>query len=127
MSDRAPHHDVDAFHGDAAARRRIAVDAQQSAVARGASRLARVASHVDEARHHVLGHADPGVAMDEHGSELVHAGAVIADRSVDLDGDRSVQAGGNGVPAGRSVDDPVPLVGIGMEAVERRVQLSERR
>ena len=38
-----------------------------------------------------VGHADPGAAMDQHGGELVHAGAVIADRPVDLDGDRGVE------------------------------------
>ena len=29
--------------------------------------------------------------------------------------------------AGGMIDDPVPLVGVGAEAMERRIQLSERR
>ena len=100
---------------------------KQPAAAGGAGRLAGVARHMHEARHHVLGDADPGVAVDQHGGELVHAGAVIADRPVDLDGDRRVEPGGNGMAPRRMVDDPVPLIGVGAEAVQRRVQLAERR
>jgi len=65
--------------------------------------------------------------MDEHGGELVHAGAVIADRSVDLDGDRRIEPGGDGVTAGRAVDDPVPLIGIGPQPMQRRVERAQRR
>ena len=79
---------------------------------------------MDDARHHVLGDADAGVAVDEHGGVLVHAGAVIADRPVDLDGDRRVDADGDGVVARGIVDDPVPLVGVGAEAMQRSVQLA---
>ena len=39
-----------------------------------------VARHMHEAGHHVLGDADPRIAVDQHGGELVHPGAVIADR-----------------------------------------------
>ena len=107
--------------------RGVAVDEQQAAAAGGAGRLAGVALHMDEARHHVLGDADPGIAMDQHGGELVHAGAVIADVAVDLDGDRRVQPGGDGVPsAGWSTIQCRSLVS-GLQAVKRRVQLAERR
>ena len=97
---------------------------QEPAAAGGAGRLAGVAVDMDEAGHHVLGDADAGAAVDEDGRELVHAGAIIADLAVDLDGDRRVDAGGDGVTPGGVVDDPVALVGVGAQAVQRGVQFT---
>ena len=79
---------------------------------------------MDKARHHVLGDARAGVAVDDDGRLLVHAGAVVADVAVDLDGDRRVEAGGDGVLAARVVDAPVALVGVGRE--RWRAALSSR-
>ena len=128
MADRALHHDVDALHRDAAAGGGVAVDAEQPATAGGAGRLAGVALDMDEARHHVLGDAGAGAAMDDDGRLLVHAGAVVADRAVDLDGDRRVEAGGDGMTCRRDCrTTPVALVGVGPELVEGCVQFAERR
>ena len=38
---------------------------EQPAAPGRARRLAGIARHMDEARHHVLGHADAGAAMDQ--------------------------------------------------------------
>ena len=56
-----------------------------------AGRLAGVALHVHLARHHVFGDAGAGIAVDDDVGLLVHAGAVVADVTVDLDRDRSRQ------------------------------------
>src|SRR5262249_41253028 len=111
MADRALYHDVDAFHGDAAARRGVAVDAERPATPCRACRLARVASDMDKAAHHVLGDASACAAADQYGGELIHAGAVIADRPVDLDRDGDIETGGNCVPPCGMADDPMPLIG----------------
>ena len=85
---------------------------QQAAAAGRARRLARHRLHVHAARHHVLGDARPGVAVDDDGGALVHAGAVIADMAVDLDGDRRVDAGGDGMLPARIEHAPMRLVGV---------------
>ncbi len=60
-------------------------------------RLAGIAFDPHFPRHHVLGDAGAGIAMHDHLAQLVHPGAVISDRSVDLDGDGMIQARGDGV------------------------------
>ena len=64
VADRALHHDRDALHRDAAARGGVAVDDEHAAAARGAGTLRAVAGDMDPARHHVLGHARAGMAVD---------------------------------------------------------------
>ena len=72
----------------------------------GAGGLARVALHDDAARHHVLGDARAGVAKQAHGRALVHASAVVADVSVDLDLRIGVHAAGDGVRPVRVLHAP---------------------
>src|SRR4029453_2680464 len=126
MANRAPHHDFDALHRDAATRRGIAVDAEQSAAPCGACRLARIPRDMHKAAHHVLGDAGACAAMNQYGRKLVHASAVIADRPVDLDRDWYIETGGNPVPAGGMINDPMPLIGIRPELMQRRVECAER-
>src|SRR6188472_682448 len=127
MPDRALHHDIDTLHGDAAARGGIAVDAQQAAASRGACRLARIARYVNEARQHVLGHARTGATVDQYGGELVHAGAVIANRAIDLDHNWRIEPRGDGVTTSWVIDDPVPLISVRPEIMQRGVERAERR
>ena len=101
MADRAADHDVDALHRDAAARRRIALDDEEPAIAGGARRLAGIALDAHDARHHVLGNAGAGMAVDDDLGLLVHAAAIEADMAVDLDGDRRIEAAGDGMLAHR--------------------------
>jgi hypothetical protein len=56
--------DVDALHRDAAARRGIALDDEQAALAGGPADWRHCPSPAP-ARHHVLGDADAGVAVDD--------------------------------------------------------------
>ena len=60
-------------------------------MAGGAGRLAGVAVHMH--RPDIMFSATPGagIAVDDDGRALVHAGAVIADMAVDLDRDRRVE------------------------------------
>src|SRR5262249_58155047 len=66
-------------------------------------------------------------AADQYGGELIHAGAVIADRPIDLDSDGDIETGGNCVSPCGMADDPMPLIGIGPELVQRLVEGAERR
>ena len=59
--------------------------------ARRPGRLRRAALDDHAPRHHVLGHPDAAVPAHAHGRELVHAGAVVADVTVDLDLVRRVE------------------------------------
>ena len=87
------------------------------------SRLAGIAFDANQARHHVLRDAHPGIAIDHDGGELVHAGAVIADVTFDLDRDRGGQTAGNGVRALGLENLPVPRRGIRVQLVQRLVEL----
>ena len=51
------------------------------------------------ARHHVLAHAGPGVAVHGDVGVHVHAAGVVAGVAVDLDVERRVEPGGDGVRA----------------------------
>src|SRR5262245_66686170 len=101
MSHGALHDDIDALHGDAATRRGVAVDHQQAAAAGRAGRLRGITFYVDLAGDHVLGDALAGIAMDDDVCLLVHAGAVVAHMSLDLDRYRYVHAGGDRMLATR--------------------------
>ena len=58
---------------------------------------------------------------------LVHAGAVIADMAVDLDGDRRVEARGDGVAPARVEHAPVAARWCpGRRRVQRLVELAQR-
>jgi hypothetical protein len=93
-----------------------------------AGRLARVPVDDDRARHQVLGDARAGVAVDAHGRELVHAGAVVADVPLDLDLHVRVDAAGDGVRAVRVDDPPMPRSwALAGELVEAAVELRQRR
>ena len=97
---------------------------QQAAAAGGARRLRGVALHVHAARHHVLGDADAGIAVDHDGGVLVHAGAVIADMAVDLDVDRRVEPAAMAWRPRGLIDGPVRLVGVGAAGRCRRSHCS---
>ena len=56
------------------------------AIAGGTRRFGRIAGDAHDARHHVLGNADAGMAMDDDLGFLVHAAAIEADMALDLDG-----------------------------------------
>src|SRR5271170_7410169 len=101
MSDRSFDDDIDPLHRDAASRRRIAVDHEETAAAGRASRLRSVALHMYPPGHHVFGNTLAGVAVKDDRRFLIHPGAVIADMSFDLDGDRHVDAGGDCVLSAR--------------------------
>ena len=90
------------------------------------ARLPGVALHMHPPGHHVFGDARAGVAVDDDRRLLVHAGAVIADMSLDLDRDRRVDADGDRVLPARIEDAPVRFVGVGLEAMQRRVELAQR-
>ena len=125
MADRAFDDDVEPANGDAAAGGRVAVDHEQAAAAGCARGLRRIAFDVDEARHHVLGDADAGAAVDDDGRLLVHAGAVIADIAVDLDGRGRIDTNGDGVAATRIEDPELRLVAPGSRPCS--IWLSSRR
>ncbi len=74
---------------------------------------------------HVLGDANAGVALDHHRGLLVHAGAVVAHVSLDLDGDRGVQPDRQGVPAAWIEHSPVGLVGLLGEGVQGGVEFAD--
>ncbi len=99
---------------------------EKAAAAGGAGILAGVALHDHRARHHVLRHARPGAAVDDDRRRLVHAGAVIADASLDLDADRRVDADRDGVPALRVEDEPVALVGPFASGMQSLVEVAKR-
>ena len=92
MPDRTLHDDVDALHRDAASRRRIAVDTQQTANPGRTRGLTGVSHDMDPPRHHILSNPRSGVAVDRNARLLVHAGAVVASVSFDRDRHRSVDA-----------------------------------
>ena len=127
MPDRALDHDVDAAGRDAAAARGIAVDHEQTAAPRGAGGSRGIAFDVHAARHHVLGDADAGRAIDDDVGALVHAGAVIAGIAVDLDGDGGIDAGGDGMAAARIDHAEIGVVGPLPEIVQHLIEFAECR
>ena len=115
MSDRSFDDDIDSLHRDATSRRCIAVDYEEAAAAGCASRLRCVAFHMDPPGHHVFGDTLAGVAVEDDVRLLVHAGAVIADMSLDLDRDRRVDAGSDRVLSARIEHTPMRFVGVRRE------------
>ena len=112
------------------------MDDEQTTAGGGARGLGRAALDYDSPGHHVLGHADPAVAVDPHRGLLVHAGAVVADMAIDLDVVLPIQPDGDGMLAARiehvhaaRVALVQPLVelahGVGPE-VERQHRISRR-
>jgi hypothetical protein len=126
MPDRSLHDDVDALHGDAAARRGIAIDHQQAAAATRARGLRGIALDADFPRHHVLGNALPGIAVHHHPRPLVHSSAVVANVAVDLDDDGRGQARCNRMLPARIEHAPMQVGAIGSEPVQDRVELAQR-
>ena len=98
---------------------------QQAAAAGGAGGRRGVAFDVHAARHHVLGDADAGRAVDDDIGALVHAGAVIADIAVDLDGDGCIDAGGDGMAAARIEHAEIGVVGPLREIVQHLIELAK--
>ena len=127
VADRAFDDDIEPAIGDAAAGGRVAVDHEQAAAAGCAGGLRRIAFDVDEARHHVLGDADARAAVDDDGRLLVHAGAVIADVAIDLDGRGRIDTDGDGVTATRIEDPELRLGSAGVETVQHLVELTQAR
>ena len=78
MPDIAMHNDVDPLHGNATARRGIALDDKQSPPPGGAGILTGITLNDDGARHHVLGNARADRSLDKDIRLLVHAAAIIA-------------------------------------------------
>ena len=74
-------------------------DDEKPAIAGGARRFGRIAGDAHDARHHVLGNAGAGMAMDDDLGFLVHAAAIEADMAVDLDRERPVEPAGDGMLA----------------------------
>src|SRR4051812_39088673 len=128
VADRAADDDVDALHRDAAARRGVALDDDEAAAAGGGRRLARVALDDHRPGHDVLGDADARVAVHADRRLLVHAGAVVADVPVDLDGDRRVEPDRQRVRAARVDDAPMGRLRVGAsgERVQPGVELAAR-
>jgi len=127
VADRALHDDIDALHRNAAARRGVTVDDQQPATPGGAGRLAGVAGHADLTRHHVLGEPDAGIALHDDGRRLVHAGAVVPDMPLDLDGHGHLETNGDGMLSARIEHRPGGLVGVGGKIMQRLVQVPDAR
>src|SRR5205814_4010831 len=97
-------HDIDALHRDAAARGGITLDDEKPAIAGGAGRFGRIAFDPDEARHHVLGNPDTGMAMNDDLRLLVHAPGIEAGMALDLDRDRLIEPAGDRMLAHRIAD-----------------------
>ena len=57
-----------------------------------------------------------GIALDDDGRALVHAGAVVADMAFDLDREPALEPDGDGVLAARIENAPMRLVGVGSES-----------
>jgi hypothetical protein len=128
VTDRPANHDVDALHGDTAARRRVAVNDEQASAPGRAGGLACVSLHHDGAGGQVLGEAGTCVSMHPHGRQLVHPGAVVAHVPFDLDLDLGVDPAGDRVGTVGVHDAPATWpVRTVREVVEALVQLAERR
>jgi hypothetical protein len=128
MPDRAAHDDVDPLHRDSAARGRVAVHDEQTAVPARPGGLARIAVDNDDPRHHVLGQARARVSVHPHGRALVHAGAVVADVTLDLDLDVRIEAARDRMCAVRVEDAPATLArSLVREVVQLLVQLAQGR
>ena len=118
MSHRSFDHDVDALHGDAAPRRGVAVDDKEAAATGRARSLRGVALHVHRSGHHVFGDTLPGVTVEHDRRLFVHSPAVIANVSLDLDGDRRVDTGSDRMLPARIKYPPMGFIGIGAQAME---------
>ncbi len=92
MADAAADHDVDAFHGNPAARPGIAFNHQQATVCRCAGCLRGAALDPHSAGHHVFRAADTDVAVHGDRRFLVHPRAVVTRVALDIDGDGFVDA-----------------------------------
>ena len=90
----------------------------------GACGLAGIAFDMDPARHHVFRNSDPGIAMHYDGCALVHPGTVISGVAFDLDRDRGIDPGGNGMRAFGIGNGPVGLIGIGRQRMQRRIKVA---
>jgi hypothetical protein len=89
-------------------------------------RLADVPVHLDAPGHEVLGDAGGRVPVHADGGALVHARAVVADVTLDLDLDVGVEPARERVRAVRIQDPPVARARLAREVVEALVQLSHR-
>ena len=76
----------------------------------GAGGLGGAALHADRTGHHVFRHAHADVAVHGDGGLLVHAGAVVAGMTLDIDGQRGIHADGQVVLAVRVGDHPFTVV-----------------
>src|SRR5262249_47588818 len=114
--------DVGALQRDAAPSRGVAMDDEQPAAGAGCRRLARAPLDDDRAGHDVLGDPDATVALDPDRGELVHAGAVVADVTVDLDLVGGVEPNDDAVLAAR-VEHPHPADRIGQ--MQTAVELAD--
>ena len=112
MAEIAVYDNVDALHRNAATRRRISLDHQQSAIAGCARVLARIAVNHHGSRHHVFSHTWAGRTYNVDVCLLVHAGAVVPGGSTHGDFYRTVQTAGNRMAAPRVDDLPDLLVGV---------------
>src|SRR5690348_9584957 len=95
MPDVATDDDIDAFHRDAAARRSVAFDHDESTVPRSGGAFAGEAFDAHAAGHDVLRRAPADVAVHDHIRLLVHPCGEVSGVAHDLDRDRGVQSDGN--------------------------------
>ena len=75
---------------------------------------------------YMLANALTGAALDNDVCLLVHAAAVVAHVAFDIDGHGSIDAGCNRVFAAGIGNRPKRFVGVALEFVERRVQITQR-
>ncbi len=127
VPDRAADDDVDALHRDAAACSCVAVHDEQASAAGRARGLARVPLDDNRAGHDVLRDAGAHVAVHANRRALVHAGAVVANVSHDLDLDRRVDPAGDGVHPVRVEHAPAAdRRVVAGDIVQALVQLTQR-
>ena len=86
----------------------VAVDDEQAAAAGRAGATAWRRPSRARARHHVLGDARPGIAVDHDVGAACSCRRSSSRRALDLDADRRVEPAGDGVRARRGLSD-VPV------------------
>ncbi len=103
MADIALHDDIDAFHRNPATGGGIALDDEKPA-ATGSTRILRGIPSMTTVPDIMFSATPAGRAVNGDGATIIHTGAVIADRTMHIDGYGTVDADGNGVMAAR-IDD----------------------
>lgn len=127
MADISVDDDIDAFHRDAAARRRIALYDEQAAAPGSARILAGIAFDHDFAGHHVFRDARSCRAVNRDRSAIVHAGAIVADGAVHIDHDGTVDPDGDRMAATRIGDFVGQIVRALLNIMQGPIEFTQRR